>query len=122
MDEATIRTADTREVQTGERCLIRELVNDPAIAEFSLAETRVKPGIITELHRLTVDEVYVIRRGAGRMEVGGNPWVNIKPGDFVVIPAGISQRIENTGTGDLIFECICLPRFTAGAYESLEKP
>lgn len=120
MDKATIRTADTREIQTRERCLIRELVNDPAIAEFSLAETRVEPGVVTELHRLTVDEVYVIRSGTGRMEVGGKPWVNVRPGDFVVIPAGMSQRIENTDASDLIFECICLPRFTADAYEALE--
>ncbi len=55
------------------------------------------------------------------MEIDGKPWVAVKSGDFVLIPAGISQRIENTGTRDLIFECICLPRFTKDAYESLEN-
>ena len=121
MDDATISTADTEEFWIRERCYIRELINDPGIREFSLAETRVEPGVKTELHKLDVNEWYVIRTGQGRMEVGEAPWVNLTPGDYVAIPAGVSQRIENTGPDDLIFECVCLPRFTADAYHSLEE-
>lgn len=103
-----------------ERCYIRELVNCAEVDAFSLAETRVEPGVRTELHSLDVYEWYVIRRGVGRMEVDAKPWFDVVPGDVVPIPAGVSQRIQNTGDGDLIFECVCLPRFTPDCYTSLE--
>ena len=121
MSEVIVRSANTREYWIRERCHIRELLNDPAVRDFSLAEARVGPGITTELHRLAVNEWYVIKSGSGRMEVGGEPWADVTPGDFIAIRAGTSQRIENTGVDDLIFECICLPRFTVDAYESLEE-
>jgi mannose-6-phosphate isomerase-like protein (cupin superfamily) len=38
----------------------------------------------------------------------------------VVIPAGVSQQIQNEGQGDLVFYCICTPRFTPDCYEPLE--
>ncbi len=60
MDNAIIKSADTREFQTRERCHIRELVNDDEAPEFSLAQTRVEPGVTTELHKLSVDECYVM--------------------------------------------------------------
>jgi len=122
MDDVTVRTGDSREFRTRERCHITELINDPQTGEFSLAEARVEPGVTTELHWLEVAEWYVIRRGVGRIEVGGKPWLDVAPGDFVAIPAGISQRIENTGRDDLVFQCICLPRFTPERYVSLEEP
>ena len=120
MNEVTVRSANTREFWTRERCHVRELVNDPQLQDFSLAEVRVPPGVKTELHKLGVNEWYVIRSGQGRMEVGGQPWLDVAPGNFVAIPAGTSQRIENPGPEDLIFECICLPRFSPDTYESLE--
>lgn len=114
-----IRTARP-EFLTRERCYIRELVNDPAVGAFSLALARVEPGVQTELHRLTVDEWYVIDSGAGSMEIGGRPAGVVGPGDVRHVPAGTSQRIKNTGEADLLFHCVCLPRFTADAYEGLE--
>jgi mannose-6-phosphate isomerase-like protein (cupin superfamily) len=108
------------EFWTRERCHITELINDPQVKAFSLAEARVEAGIRTELHVLDVDEWYVIRSGCGRMEVGGNPWIDVLPGDVVAIPAGVSQRIENPGPGDLVFQCVCVPRFSADGYKSLE--
>ena len=63
-------SADDREFWIRERCYIRELVNDASIGAFSLAEARVEPGVRTELHRLSVDEWYVIKAGQGRMSVG----------------------------------------------------
>ena len=120
MAESTVRPGHGRESWTRERCYIRELVNDPGISAFSLAEARVEPGIRTELHRLAVDEWYVITGGSGLMEVGDEPPCAVGPGDVVEIPAGTPQRIRNTGDEDLLFQCICLPRFTVNSYESLE--
>lgn len=120
MDDAIVKSGNTREFLTRERCHITELVNDRQIQHFSLAEARVEPGIRTELHRLDVDEWYVIRSGQGRVELGGKPWCVVAPGDYLAIPAGTSQRIENTGAEDLVFQCICVPRFSPYSYQSLE--
>ena len=40
------------EFATDERCLITELLNDPACPEVSLALARVAPGVTTRLHAL----------------------------------------------------------------------
>jgi mannose-6-phosphate isomerase-like protein (cupin superfamily) len=120
MSDGVVSAGNSREFWTRERCFITELINDRHAPDFSLAEARVEPGITTELHSLSVSEWYVIRRGRGRVEIDGNSWVEVAPGDCIAIPAGVSQRIENTGSGDLIFQCICLPRFTPEAYQVLE--
>ena len=44
--------------------------------------------------------------------------IALKP-RVVVILAGVSQSIANTGSGDLIFYCICTPRFTPECYEAI---
>lgn len=105
---------------TGERCFIREIVNDQRVPEFSLAAARVEPGVTTERHSLDVDEWYVVRAGRGRMEVGERPGFEVGAGDTVVIPAGVAQRISNLGDVDLEFDCVCIPRFSADSYTSLE--
>ena len=69
------------EVWTEERCFIAELVNSPAWPEFSLARCRVEPGVTTQLHALSVHEVYVIREGAGLMYLGDQPPFEVRPGD-----------------------------------------
>ena len=107
---------------TRERCYIREIVNDAEIAAFSLAEARVEPGVLTELHSLAVDEWYVIVEGHGTVMVGDAAPREVGPGDVVAIPAATPQQIRNTGSGDLKFQCICLPRFTPAAYTPLESP
>lgn len=114
------KTNAATEFFTDERCYITELLNDATVPQTSLARSRVTPGVTTELHRLTVDEWYVIGKGAGLMEVAGNEPFAVGPGDVVAIPAGVSQRITNTGSSDLILQCLCLPRFTPECYESLE--
>lgn len=113
-------SADTTEFLTSERCYIRELVNEASIGAFSLAVARVEPGVVTELHRLSVDEWYVIAAGEGLVTIGDSVPVRVGSGDVVQIPAGTAQRVENTGSDDLVFECVCLPRFTPNCYESLE--
>ncbi len=107
------------EVSTGERCHIAELLNDPAVPGVSLARARVEAGVTTQLHALDVREVYIVERGAGVMDAGDGVEVRVGPGDCVDIPAGAAQRIRNDGPGDLVFLCLCLPRFTPEGYAPL---
>ncbi|GEM_PF-731687 len=120
MGQSKISQAHKQEQWFGERCFIRELVNTAEIEAFSLAKTRVEPGVITQLHTLDVHEWYVIQSGFGRMEVDGEAWFDVEPGDVIPIAALVPQRIHNTGDVDLIFACVCLPRFTPEGYTSLE--
>ena len=54
------------------------------------------------------------------MEVGSLPLQEVNPGDVVLIPPDCLQRITNPGEQDLVFLCVCTPRFTPEAYEGLE--
>lgn len=117
----TIRKCDfAAEFETPERCSILELWNDASDAEVSVARATVKPGIATQPHRLYgVDERYVILAGRGEVTVGDLPPTTVEPNDVVIIPAGVSQSIANIGQNDLVFLCICSPRFTPECYESM---
>ncbi|MGB5628947.1 MAG: cupin domain-containing protein [Woeseiaceae bacterium] len=108
------------EVWTSERCYISELVNDENWPEFSIARTRVEPGVTTQLHALAVHEVYVIESGTGQMTVGDDAPFPVGPGDTVSIPQHVAQSIENTGPDDLLFLCVCAPRFSQECYTSKE--
>jgi mannose-6-phosphate isomerase-like protein (cupin superfamily) len=121
MNDPVHKLAVQDEFWIRERCYIREIVNTPDIRDFSLCETRVEPGVTTELHKLDVKEWYIISRGMGFVEVDGNPGQDVLPGDVVQIPAGVAQRITNTGEADLVFQCVCMPRFTPDCYESIEN-
>ncbi|WP_370675804.1 cupin domain-containing protein [Pleomorphomonas sp. PLEO] len=110
-----------QEFATSERCFITELLNHSSRPDVSLARARVLPGVTTELHALDVEETYVIEAGGGMIEVGGDRF-RVRPGDSVRIPEGTSQRIDNDGAVDLVFLCLCRPRFRAEGYVSLESP
>jgi mannose-6-phosphate isomerase-like protein (cupin superfamily) len=112
---------ESKEYSTPERCSILEVWNDASDAATSIARARVAPGATTQWHRLHgVVERYLILEGSGLAQVGESIAQAVGPGDVVVIPGEVRQRIENTGTGDLVFYCICSPRFTPECYESLE--
>lgn len=108
------------EVWTSERCFISEIINDDAWPAFSLARCRVEPGVTTELHALSVLEFYVIERGSGRMRLGDDSPFDIGPGDSVTIPRDTPQCVTNAGDVDLVFLCLCTPRFLQHCYTSLE--
>lgn len=116
-----ILTADAAgEFFTPERCHITELFNVPSSPDASVARARVEPGVTTQLHALTgIREVYVIEAGEGTVEVSGVA-AAVGPGDRVDIPPGATQRITNTGAEDLIFLCLCTPRFVPEAYQTLD--
>lgn len=120
MSGPVFNAGSKEEFWTSERCFIRELINVESITEFSLANSRVEPGVVTELHCLSVREWYYIAAGSGLMEVGDGPPIEVGPGDTVEIPADVSQRITNTGSTDLLLQCVCMPRFTPDCYKSLE--
>ena len=54
------------------------------------------------------------------MELGGEPAFAIGPGDSVLIPAGLAQRVKNTRDEDLVFLCVCTPRFQPEQYVNME--
>lgn len=110
------------EVYTRERVYIREVVNAPGQPAVSLALARVVAGMTTEWHALNgVEERYIIVAGYGLMQIGrDSPRFPVVPGRVVVIAPGEAQRIFNPGPGDLLFECLCRPRFLAEHYLPLE--
>jgi mannose-6-phosphate isomerase-like protein (cupin superfamily) len=108
-------------VYTEERCYITELLNSEKCEDVSLARCRVQPGVTTQLHALEIAERYVIQQGHGVMELAGTNVFAILPGDSVLIPAGCHQRVRNDGQKDLIFLCVCTPRFAPHHYLSLEQ-
>ena len=117
-----VRKLDLRkETLTAERCWILESQNTPEDPAVSIARARVERGITTAWHAVEgTIERYVIVEGRGRVEVGDVPPTEVWPGDVVLIPAGVRQRIANIGECDLIFYCVCTPRFEQRNYRELE--
>jgi len=115
-----VRANQPLEYPTPERCYIAENHSDPNV---SIARATVKPGITTKAHHLTegVQEIYIITSGQGEVTVGNLPPTEVSVGDVVVIPPLTSQKIANTGKTDLVFYCICTPRFTESCYVNEES-
>ena len=95
--------------------------NDAGDPDASIARARVEPGVTTRWHRLVgTTERYVMIEGDAVVEVGDREPQRIGPGDVVVIPPMVAQRITNTGATDLVFLAICTPRFLAANYEEID--
>ena len=112
--------SQSAEIYTAERCYITELFNSAADATLSVARARVVPGVQTQLHSLDVTERYLIEQGEGLLELAGGQEVPVGVGDSALIPAGCAQRITNVGQVDLLFLCVCTPRFLPEHYTNLE--
>ena len=111
----------TREYPLPENCLILETWNTSADESVSIARARVAPGATTKWHCLEgIIERYLLVEGRGLVEIGTLEPVEMAPGDLAVIPAGVRQRITNTGPTDLVFYCICSPRFAPECYRVSE--
>jgi mannose-6-phosphate isomerase-like protein (cupin superfamily) len=109
------------EYYTEERCHIIELHNTANDPNVSIAQARVEPGVTTAWHRVAgTEERYLITHGQGCAEVDDAHTVHLIAGESITIPAGARQRIRNTGETDLVFLCVCTPRFDWNNYESLE--
>ena len=111
-----------REFYIDERCYITELHNTDADEDSSIARARVEPGVTTRLHRLKgTIERYVILEGTAEVTVGDAAPVAVGTLDVVHIPADAKQSITNTGETDLVFLCICTPRFRQQNYVDLDE-
>ena len=108
-----------REVFIEEGCFITESWNVPEDEAVSIARARVAPATSTVNHVLDVDERYIIISGRGVIELDGISQT-VSVGDIVVIPAGTPQRIHNVGHSDLVFYCVCTPRFTTKHYRKVD--
>jgi mannose-6-phosphate isomerase-like protein (cupin superfamily) len=114
MEPKIIKASSLTEAETPERCSIAE---NYSCTEVSLARATVKPGVTTRAHHLKgVDEIYLIVSGKGKVELGNSKSAWVGAGDTIVFPAGASEKITNVGKADLVFYCICTPRFTAECY------
>ena len=122
MSRARIRPYDpAAEYFIAEGCFITELSNAADDPDVSIARARVEPGQTTRWHLLRdTIERYVLLEGSGQVEVGDLPPQPMGPGDVVVIPAGVRQRIGNPGPRDLVFLAVCSPRFEESAYVDVD--
>ena len=120
--QPVIHTPDpSTEYETPERCLILKIWDDDHDASLSVVRATVKPGVSTQPHRLRgVDERYLMLQGTGLVKVGEMAPAHVRSGDVVIVPADTAQQISNIGDSDLVFYCICTPRFSRDCYESLE--
>jgi mannose-6-phosphate isomerase-like protein (cupin superfamily) len=115
-----INTSGLVEFYTGEKCFITELFNTESFENLSIAKARVEPGVTTSLHHLAnTVEIYFILSGKGEMEINGEPMGIVAENDLIVIPPDNTQRIKNVSNNDLVFLCICSPRFKNENYKSL---
>ena len=122
MKQPLIETVDdAAEYWSDEGCFILELSNDSEDPHVSIARARVAAGVSTRRHRLEgTAERYVILQGQAEVRIDGAPPRPVGPGAIVRIPPGVAQSIANTGIDDLVFLCICTPRFQQKNYQSLE--
>ncbi|MEM9256706.1 MAG: cupin domain-containing protein [Pseudomonadota bacterium] len=120
--EALIHSYDPdREYFFVEGCHINELGNTDSDEALSIAQARLEPGKTTRWHWLrdTVER-YVLLQGRGSVEVGELPPADVGPGDVVVIPPGVRQRITALGDRDLVFLALCTPRFEVANYVDVQ--
>jgi len=119
METKIVKAKTLRETPTEERCSVTE---NYSAENLSIALARVKPGITTAAHHLVgVNEIYIITSGKGQVDIGDLKPTRVSTGDLIIIPADVSQRITNIGKTDLVFYCICTPKFTAESYHNEEK-
>ena len=122
MRAAINRASATEEFPIPEGCFILDTSNSDNDPELSIARARVPPGVTTANHTVegTVER-YLILSGRGEVDVDGlDGWQPVLPGDVVVIPPGVRQRVRNTGAQDLVFYCMCSPRFRQENYRHLD--
>jgi mannose-6-phosphate isomerase-like protein (cupin superfamily) len=113
-----VKANSLNEYLTPEKCFIAENYSNEVV---SIARATVKLGVTTLAHHLVgVQEIYLITGGQGKITIGGLEPTDIDVGDVVIISPETSQKVTNTGKTDLVFYCICTPRFTEACYVNEE--
>ena len=100
-----------KEITAGDNTSLRELLNplkEDLNIRYSLAQATVKPGKVTNKHKLKSSEVYYILEGQGEMHIDDEQ-ENVSAGQSIYIPPNSVQNIKNTGLADLVFLCIVDP-------------
>ena len=122
MTEHIRRFTENAEYWFEEGCYILELSNSSADEDCSIARARVPAGGSTKVHQLRQTiERYVILEGEGMVSINGAPAEPVAPLDVVLIPKNAEQSISNVGAGDLVFLCICTPRFNKVNYTTADS-
>lgn len=120
MEILHITPDEQKEYLSDEGCYILELLNNDQVTNQSLARARVAPGVTTAWHKLKgTSEIYYILEGNGLAEIGDSFSKKMKAHQMIFIPPDTPQRITNTGEDDLVFLCICVPRFQQENYISI---
>jgi mannose-6-phosphate isomerase-like protein (cupin superfamily) len=118
MQPKIVKANSPNEYLTPEHCHIAENYSDKGV---SIARATVQPGVTTLAHHLVgIQEIYLITSGQGKVTIGGLEPTNVGVGDVVIIPPQTSQKVTNTGKTNLVFYCICTPRFTEACYVNEE--
>lgn len=117
------RPGEHAEYPTAENVRILECWNRADDPRMSIARARLAAGESSETHWLAgVDERFVILSGRGILEAGDITGQALAPGDVAFVPAGVRQRLHNPGPDELVFLCLCTPRFTPDCYHAGEPP
>lgn len=99
------------EFVAGDSTILRELLHPDKAGlklRYSLAHAVLKPGNISQPHKLKTSEVYYILEGEGVMYID-NEMKKVSSGQAIYIPPSAKQYIQNTGDTDLKFLCIVDP-------------
>lgn len=119
-DKHIFTTERNKEFYIEEGCHIIEIMNTLSSPDISVSQARVEPLKSTELHSLNdTKEYYYILEGTGIVEINGKK-SKVSKGDLVKIDVSIHQKITNLLNSDLVFLCICTPRFEPQNYISEE--
>jgi mannose-6-phosphate isomerase-like protein (cupin superfamily) len=124
MKPTIVKASSLKESLTPEGCFVSENWGLVSYGDktVSIARARIEPGITTKPHHLeSIQEIYLITKGKGKVQIAGLEPTNVEEGDTIIIPDGTSQKITNIGKTDLIFYCICTPAFTENLYRAEEK-
>lgn len=120
IEAQVIKRSEYPQADGGDGTLAEEIVNhnypnkkrNLPLLPFSLAITSLEEGKTSEDHSLKDTlELYLILKGKGEMFIDGQSKGEVGFLDTVVIPPGASQKIKNTGKGQLSFLCIDAPSF-----------
>ena len=107
----------------GDNCLFRELLHpdkQDVKIRYSLGQAIVKPGNITQLHKLKTSEVYYILEGEGLMYIN-EELEQVHIGQAIYIPPSAKQYIKNIGKSDLKFLCLVDPAWHKEDEEAISE-